>query len=137
MCFFLIRMTSHMCILYSSGRCSKLPGTDTYRGGDRMRYSHGYCPVDYSWLAVGGLMLFVLAFAPGRSNTEPLHRHSRICLLVITYRGHVIFTFCHTVVFPKYVRRQNLVQSPQVDQTLRFPANTVRPAYWLFSIEVT
>ncbi|BFZ08924.1 hypothetical protein BsWGS_11963 [Bradybaena similaris] len=30
-----------------------------------MKFAHGYCPTDFTWMAVLGLALFVLAFAPG------------------------------------------------------------------------
>ncbi|GFR59206.1 proton myo-inositol cotransporter [Elysia marginata] len=29
------------------------------------KWAHGYCPTDYTWMAVLGLTLFVMAFAPG------------------------------------------------------------------------
>ncbi|GFR98422.1 proton myo-inositol cotransporter [Elysia marginata] len=52
--------------LFSSiGRCSKIPGTEDYMGGDLLIYSYGYCPSQYASLAVVGLILFVLCFAPG------------------------------------------------------------------------
>ncbi|KAK3759893.1 hypothetical protein RRG08_065854, partial [Elysia crispata] len=47
------------------GRCSHVGnGTGAMLGGDGLRYTFGYCPTDYSWLAVLGCMLFVLGFAP-------------------------------------------------------------------------
>ncbi|GFR75760.1 proton myo-inositol cotransporter [Elysia marginata] len=55
-----------VCSSYSDGRCSQGGnGTNAMSGGDGLRYTFGYCPTDYSWLAVLGCMLFVLGFAPG------------------------------------------------------------------------
>ncbi|RUS77738.1 hypothetical protein EGW08_014497, partial [Elysia chlorotica] len=52
--------------LFSSvGRCAANPGTENFVGGEDLIYAHGYCPSHYAWLAVVGLILFVLAFAPG------------------------------------------------------------------------
>lgn len=48
-----------------NGRCSRIPFTNSFTGGDQMHYSYGHCPLDFSYLAVTGLMFFVLAFAPG------------------------------------------------------------------------
>lgn len=43
-----------------NGRCNKtnLNLLDT-------KWSHGYCPTSFTWMAVLGLALFVLGFAPG------------------------------------------------------------------------
>ncbi|KAK7102892.1 hypothetical protein V1264_021050 [Littorina saxatilis] len=45
------------------GRCST-NHTDAPAGSD-MKWTHGYCPTDYTWMSVLGLALFVLSFAPG------------------------------------------------------------------------
>ncbi|KAK3767612.1 hypothetical protein RRG08_003873 [Elysia crispata] len=47
------------------GRCSKKSGTEDFMGGKGLMYAHGYCPTKFAWLAVVGLILFVLGFAPG------------------------------------------------------------------------
>ncbi|GFN97442.1 proton myo-inositol cotransporter [Plakobranchus ocellatus] len=46
------------------GRCSK-DAYGNFKGGKNLIYTYGYCPSPYSWLAVVGLILFVLGFAPG------------------------------------------------------------------------
>ncbi|KAL8563774.1 hypothetical protein ACOMHN_058289 [Nucella lapillus] len=49
--------------LYSDyGRCSR-----DYQPSakENMKWTYGYCPTDYTWMAVLGLALFVLSFAPG------------------------------------------------------------------------
>lgn len=43
-----------------TGRCN-----ETVMGTQGVDWSHGYCPTDFNWMAVVGLALFVLAFAPG------------------------------------------------------------------------
>ncbi|BFZ10376.1 hypothetical protein BsWGS_13415 [Bradybaena similaris] len=43
------------------GRCSN----ETLKSALNLKFSHGFCPTDYTWMAVLGLALFVLAFAPG------------------------------------------------------------------------
>ncbi|ESO89863.1 hypothetical protein LOTGIDRAFT_218322 [Lottia gigantea] len=45
------------------GRCSKMGNTTDLADG--FQWSQGYCPTDYTWMAVLGLGLFVFAFAPG------------------------------------------------------------------------
>ncbi|GFR98418.1 proton myo-inositol cotransporter [Elysia marginata] len=42
-----------------------MPGADQFRGGPGLLYSLGFCPMDYSWVAVAGFMFFILVFAPG------------------------------------------------------------------------
>jgi SP family myo-inositol transporter-like MFS transporter 13 len=52
--------------LYSSyGACHV---NATGEEGRSINWSHGFCPTDYSWMAVLGLALFVLSFAPGESG---------------------------------------------------------------------
>ncbi|CAG5115537.1 unnamed protein product, partial [Candidula unifasciata] len=43
------------------GRCRN----ETEKAALGLTFSHGYCPTDYTWMAVLGLALFVFAFAPG------------------------------------------------------------------------
>ncbi|XP_076447310.1 proton myo-inositol cotransporter-like [Babylonia areolata] len=45
-----------------SGRCSR--GYQPL-ATESMKWTYGYCPTDYTWMAVLGLALFVLSFAPG------------------------------------------------------------------------
>ena len=45
------------------GRCSK---NFTATAGMDLKWTYGYCPTDYTWMAVLGLALFVLSFAPGQ-----------------------------------------------------------------------
>lgn len=48
---------------YSSyGRCIK---NHTSNPGENIKWAHGFCPNNYTWMAVLGLALFVLCFAPG------------------------------------------------------------------------
>ncbi|CAL1535161.1 unnamed protein product [Lymnaea stagnalis] len=46
------------------GHCAS---NETHRpaGNATRNWSHGFCPTDYTWMAVLGLALFVMAFAPG------------------------------------------------------------------------
>ncbi|XP_059140781.1 proton myo-inositol cotransporter-like, partial [Physella acuta] len=48
------------------GRCSKPdPSSSNKYLAENVQYNTAYCPSVYSYFAVGGLMLFVLGFAPG------------------------------------------------------------------------
>ncbi|CAG5116892.1 unnamed protein product [Candidula unifasciata] len=47
-----------------SGRCSKNNSTKKFMVPD-MSYTYNFCPSEYGWLAVLGMVLYVLGFAPG------------------------------------------------------------------------
>ncbi|KAL3853170.1 hypothetical protein ACJMK2_016735 [Sinanodonta woodiana] len=48
----------------SSSRCNS-KNADTERSKRKFHWADSYCPSDYAWMAVLGLALFVLGFAPG------------------------------------------------------------------------
>ncbi|GFN97449.1 proton myo-inositol cotransporter [Plakobranchus ocellatus] len=48
-----------------SGRCARKKGTNDFQGKSRLVYSRGYCPSSLAWLAVVGLMMYLIGFAPG------------------------------------------------------------------------
>lgn len=51
--------------IYSNyGRCTK-SRVQSNTSSSSIKWSYGYCATDYSWMAVLGLALFVLSFAPG------------------------------------------------------------------------
>lgn len=37
---------------------------------DAYEWADSYCPTDYTWMAVLGLALFVMGFAPGQNKVE-------------------------------------------------------------------
>ncbi|WAR25276.1 MYCT-like protein [Mya arenaria] len=49
----------------SSFRCNQSNVWDTPRSDRTYFWADSYCPTDYSWMAVLGLALFVMGFAPG------------------------------------------------------------------------
>ncbi|KAL3853171.1 hypothetical protein ACJMK2_016736 [Sinanodonta woodiana] len=49
----------------SSARCNSANVYDLERSKRIYRWADSYCPSDYTWMAVLGLALFVLGFAPG------------------------------------------------------------------------
>ena len=51
---------------WTTFRCNKTSVWDTSRSDRTYYWADSYCPTDYSWMAVLGLALFVMGFAPGR-----------------------------------------------------------------------
>ncbi|XP_050412527.1 proton myo-inositol cotransporter [Patella vulgata] len=50
-------------VLAEDGRCGAVGNSTEVASG--FHWSQGYCPTDYTWMAVLGLAFFVFAFAPG------------------------------------------------------------------------
>lgn len=46
-------------------RCNKTSTWDTVRADRKFNWADSFCPTNYSWMAVLGLALFVMGFAPG------------------------------------------------------------------------
>lgn len=58
-----------------SGRCSSeylANNTDT-------NWADGYCPTPYSWMAILGLALYVMFFAPGKSRSRSWWLNELMC----------------------------------------------------------
>ena len=53
---------------YTTFRCNKTSTWDTPRSDRKFAWADSYCPTDYSWMAVLGLALFVMGFAPGETS---------------------------------------------------------------------
>lgn len=73
------------------GRCGVM-GLDTLS----THWAHGYCPTDYTWMAVLGLTLFVMAFAPGL-GPMPWTINSEIYPLWARGTGNAIATGCNWI----------------------------------------
>ncbi|CAG5116893.1 unnamed protein product, partial [Candidula unifasciata] len=61
-----------------------------------MKFSHEYCPTDYTWMAVFGLALFVMAFAPGL-GPMPWTINSEIYPMWARSTGNSIATGCNWI----------------------------------------
>ena len=46
-------------------RCNKTSVWDTPRSDREFAWADSFCPTKYSWMAVLGMALFVMGFAPG------------------------------------------------------------------------
>jgi SP family myo-inositol transporter-like MFS transporter 13 len=46
-----------------TGRCNKKLDVN-----EPLTWAYEYCPTDYAWLAIFGLVLYLIAFAPGEST---------------------------------------------------------------------
>uniref|UniRef100_A0A0B7A4X1 Major facilitator superfamily (MFS) profile domain-containing protein n=1 Tax=Arion vulgaris TaxID=1028688 RepID=A0A0B7A4X1_9EUPU len=78
--------------LYSKyGSCNK-----TLKSSLDMKFSHQYCPTDYTWMAVLGLALFVMAFAPGL-GPMPWTINSEIYPMWARSTGNSLATGCNWV----------------------------------------
>ncbi|GFO15662.1 proton myo-inositol cotransporter [Plakobranchus ocellatus] len=73
------------------GRCDS-----TNLGKLDTKWAHGYCPTDYTWMAVLGLTLFVMAFAPGL-GPMPWTINSEIYPLWARGTGNAIATGCNWI----------------------------------------
>lgn len=79
-------------ITSDSGRCFN----DTVKSLNNLKFSHGYCPTDYTWMAVLGLALFVLSFAPGL-GPMPWTINSEIYPLWARSTGTSLATGCNWI----------------------------------------
>lgn len=74
------------------GRCHN----DSLKSSYSVKFSHGYCPTDYTWMAVLGLALFVLSFAPGL-GPMPWTINSEIYPMWARSTGTALATGCNWI----------------------------------------
>lgn len=85
----------------SNFRCNKTNVWDTERGDRKYYWADSFCPTDYSWMAVLGLALFVMGFAPGILDTL----FWSLCVVLLNWIDLCLSKICgyhnFTSVFPR------------------------------------
>ncbi|KAK3579034.1 hypothetical protein CHS0354_029889 [Potamilus streckersoni] len=76
---------------FSSARCNATNVYDLEKSKRIYRWADSYCPSDYTWMAVLGLALFVLGFAPAAVAMQEFCHKDAISPLQTNTKNHICF----------------------------------------------